>query len=119
MIEFDMAKAGATTILSCGTTNAGHYTIVQQSFNSWVGHEESKNIYEILEKLAPVTPSKDWKLYEVNLIDHKSDGKFYSIIAEYKFLKGREKYSNEVNITPQQTEDVYKIFESAVKDQRR
>ena len=119
MINIDLFKAGATTILSCGTTNAGHYAIVQQGLNSWVEHETAKKIYEFLAKEAPNTPGDKWLLYGIELRDYKGvRNKFYKIYAEYKFRRDTEKYSNEVKLSPEQAKTVYDIFREAAQDQR-
>lgn len=114
MVNIDFSKAGATTILSCGTTNAGHYVFIQQGVGSWTPNEIAKGIFDKLAKFAPLPPGKDWKLIGVDLQDYKSGGKFYRIHANYQFRKDKAKYSEEIDIIPEIATEIYKIFSEAV-----
>lgn len=114
MIKLDLSKTGATTILSCGTTNAGHYAFCQQGIGSWAPDDYAKSIYNELAKHAPAPPGDKWVLCGIELQDYKTGGKFYRIYAQYEFRKEKAKYWEEVDLSPEDVKEIYIKFSEAV-----
>lgn len=116
-MSIDFSIAGSTTHLSCGTTTAGHYIYAQQGISSFVPNTEVREIFDILAKYAPMPPGEKWELTTIDLRDYKDKrNKNYRIAAEYIFRKGRKKYTDEVELDPENVKVVYKLFLEAVKN---
>ncbi len=115
-MKLDLANAGSTTILQCGKSNAGHYAIVQQGLNSFVSDDVGKVVFGILEEYAPVPPGEGWKLHSMEMADYKSRerGQYYKIYIKFNFSRNDENYSNVVQKSPHECEEIYDIFSKAV-----
>ena len=113
-MNIDFSKSGATTIISCGITNAGHYIYAQQGVGSFAPNDYAKGVFDTLAKSAPNPPSNGWELCSIDLHDYKTGGKFYRIHCEYHFRKARAKYSEEVDITEEVSRKIYKSFQKAM-----
>ena len=111
-----MSKCGATTILSIGTTNAGHYAFVQQGLFRDTEDGYEKKIYDAAAKHAPIPPGDGWKLGGIEVRDYKSwhTKEFYKVHVEYSFHRDREKYIAEIEISPNATKEIYDFFREAV-----
>lgn len=117
MMDIDVSKIGATTIMSCGTTNVGHYAYIQQGLSGNVEKEKEREIFDALAKYAPIPPSEGWLLIAMDLKDYKSfhNEKFYKVHVVFKFHRehGREHYSKEIDIAWEDAQAIYALFRKA------
>lgn len=113
-MDIDVSKVGATTIMSCGTTNVGHYAYIQQGLSGNVNKQDVREIFDALAKYAPIPPDEGWDLIGMDLSDYKSfhNEKFYKIHVVFKFHKdhGQERYSKEVGIAWHDVQTIYALF---------
>lgn len=116
-MDIDFSKIGATTIMSCGLTNVGHFAYIQQGLSGNADFQEVRGIFETLAQYAPELPKDEWELIAIDLKDYKlfHNAKFYKVQASFKFSKiqGPEYYIKEVNISWEDAQIAYALFRKA------
>ena len=112
-IEIDYAKYGATTILSCGTTNAGHYVNIQQGLDSYDEQPVASKIFNYLSGYAPKMDD-GWVLHEIKFSDYKNYGKLHRVEVDFSFRRDRlERYSKLVALNPSDVAPAYEMYNEA------